>query len=54
MRQEVNETFRAIIASGAKLIGAAVGSGMAARHLLAGGADFVLIASGGQIGRAHV
>ncbi len=48
MRQEVNETFHDIIASGAKLIGAAVGSGMAARHLLAGGADFVLIATGGR------
>ncbi len=54
MKNAIYPLFRTNIDSGVKLIGAAVGSGMAARHLLAGGADFVLIASGGRFRIAGV
>ncbi|MCC8166262.1 MAG: phosphoenolpyruvate hydrolase family protein [Planctomycetes bacterium] len=54
MKQSVRTLFQESADSGAKLVGAAVGSGMAARHLLAGGADFILIASGGRFRIAGV
>ncbi len=44
----VERYFRQSLNDGSKLIGAAVGSGMASKHLLAGGADFLLIATGGR------
>ncbi|MDR0362701.1 MAG: phosphoenolpyruvate hydrolase family protein [Planctomycetota bacterium] len=46
--------FQERLNAGDKLTGAAVGSGMASHHLLAGGADFLLIATGGRFRTAGV
>ena len=52
--RSVAKYFRECLDSDSKLIGAAVGSGISSRHLLAGGADFLLIASGGMFRTAGV
>lgn len=53
-REAVRALFQERLDAGDKLTGAAVGSGMASRHLLAGGADFLLIASGGRFRAAGI
>ncbi len=50
----VRSLFQNRLDLGDKLTGAAVGSGMASRHLLAGGADFLLIAVGGRFRAAGI
>ena len=54
MIDSVRRAFQERLDAGDKLTGAAVGSGMASRHLLAGGADFLLIATGGRFRAAGI
>lgn len=44
----IRASFRAQIKANAPLVGAATGSGLSTRHVLAGGADFILSATGGR------
>ena len=53
-RKQVVARFQSSIASGAPVVGVATGSGIAAKHALAGGADFLMVPNAGRFRAAGI
>ncbi len=54
VRNRVQERFQTVVDSGSPLVGVATGSGIAAKHALAGGADFLMVPNAGRFRAAGV